>query len=200
MCLLKNKVIFFLLSILLISAGCERRAYEKAPAYFDIDSLIDAQLVLLVQRQPALHKEALIGSDSANVTFTPADSTAWAKELDIFRQLDMINKPVNRDNYEVQDNVADTRSNLKICRYKAKKELPLAYLNIYYTSDHRNVRRIEGLYQEQNALYASSRYLLIELNKVYDDIALTSYQIEGGQKMIMGDSTAFKINGVLTYP
>ena len=179
--------------------ACQPHPRLENKKFFDIDSLVSAQILLLAEKKPELRKEALIEFDSSSVTTVPADSAAWAIELDIFRQLDLINKPVNRDNYEVQDNTPDPTSNLKICSYTARKDIPLSFLRIYYAGRKENIRKIEGLYKEQNALYASSRFLTLELNKVYNDIGLINYSIEGGQKMILGDSTTFRITGVVKY-
>ena len=186
-----------LASALLLS--CESAGKRSEKAYFDFDSLINAQVRYLAAHAPKLTKQAVVDGRTEELETTPADSAAWSKELDIFRQLDLINKPINRDSYEIKEGLSDTKSNLLVSEYKATEDLALAYLKIYYQDTPGNVRRIEGTYREKNALYTGTRFLTMELTTIQTHVVLTSYSISGGQKMILGDSVQFKILGTITY-
>lgn len=188
----------------LATSACTSKQELEKKAFFNFDSLVNAQVRYLVEKKPSLYKNASMGNEEENAHLKPEDSITWANELAIFRQLDVINKPIHKSNYLVTEGQPDTNSNLLINEYRAKEELKdkmaLAYLKIYYQGTPQHVRKIEGLYQEKNTLYEASRYLTLELSNIYNHTALTAYTIQGGQKMILGDSVAFHITGNLTYP
>lgn len=193
-----NLITGCLLAVILLSA-CETGERNTAKNFYDFDSLIQAQIHHLTLEKVSLHKEASINGHEEESTVTPADTTGWSRELDIFKQLNLINKPINKDNYEVRDKLNDPNSNLLIREYKSKKDIVLPYLRIYYQDKPENLIKVEGTYNEENALYSSSHHLTLELNKIDNKTMLTSFSIAGGQKMMMSDSVEFKITGTLLY-
>src|SRR5690606_9563362 len=109
-----------------------------------------------------------------------ADRSAWANELDIFRRPGKMNEPASQDRYIVEHDIEDSRSNLKISSYTAKSEdLPVQFLRIYYDTEVKNIRKLEALYREKNALYSNIQYLTMGLQDVYDNVVITSYGISG---------------------
>jgi hypothetical protein len=186
--------ILFFAAVLL--ASCES---ERPPAaFYPIDSLVTAQVVHLLQTNAGLFKEVLLGGKNDTVTYRP-DSLSWTNELDIFRKLDLINKPVNKGNYNIDD-VADAGSNLKVKAFTRKDDeeavkLPLVYLKIYYQGTIAKPRKIEALYDEGNPLYESARLLSMHFQQIENQTVLTSYSIRGGQKMVFADSVAFYVGG-----
>ena len=79
-----------------------------------------------------------------------------------------------------------------------QKDLPIEYLKIYYQDSPNKIRRIEARYRESSMMYKTSQILVMEFMSVKDTMILTSYAIEGGQKMFMGDSVQYKINTSVT--
>ena len=186
----RRVVTFLLLATTWMS--CES---EKPPAtFYPIDSLVSDQVSHLAIMGAGLFKEALLSGKTDTLTYTPTDAL-WAKELDIFRKLDEINKPFNKENYQVSDGLVDPGSNLKVKAFTTGKEIPVVYLKIFYQGSIEKPRKIEALYEEENELYQSARLLSMHFQQIDNKTVLTSYSIKGGQKMIFGDSVAFYISG-----
>jgi len=183
--------LLFLLMIVLLS--CEE---EKQPAsFYAIDSLISQQVRYLAQTRAGLFKEALLSGKTDTLTYTPGDTTAWLNELDIFSRLNVINKPVNKGSYLVDDGLFDPGSNLTVKAFTSLKKLPVVYLKIYYQGNISKPRKLEALYDEENLLFQSARQLTMHLQQIENKTVMTSYVIKGGQKMIFSDSVAFYISG-----
>src|SRR5687767_8698491 len=129
---LKNKFnqICIIVALFLL-AGCT--AGKEESDFYPIDSLVTKQLAQLVEMKARLHKTALLEGKTDSVSYVPNDTVAWAKELDIFRQLKIINKPVNHGSYLVDDNQRDPSSNLTVKAFTAaEKNLPVRYMKIFY--------------------------------------------------------------------
>ena len=187
--------VFLLLSALAL-LSCESQ--KPSATFYNIDSLVTGQVYHLTRINARLSKEALLSGETDTVTYTPADTTAWIKELEPFSKLNEINKPVNRGQYEVTEGL-DRGSNLTVKAFQSKSEseaeLPIVYLKIYYQGNIAKPRKIEALYDEDNLLYKSARLLSMHFQQVGSETVLTSYSVRGGQKMILGDSVAFYISG-----
>lgn len=165
---------------------------------YNIDSLVTEQVRLLSSGKPRLNKQAVMGSKQDGMEYVP-DSTAWSQELDIFRQLDAMNKPVNRSKYLVDDNLYDPGSNLTVKAFTSLEPLPVRSMRIFYDTDIAQPRKIEAIFSEENSLFESSKNLLLEFQHINNKNLLTSYSIEGGQKMILSDSVTFSVKGKIKF-
>lgn len=183
-------MIFF---IAVAASSCEE---EKQPAtFYPVDSLISDQIRHLTKIRAGLFKEALLSGKADTVSYIPGDTIAWQNELGVFRNLDVINKPVNKGSYLVDDGLFDPGSNLTVKAFTSLKKLPVVYLKVYYQGNINRPRKIEAQYDEENALYRSARFLSMHFEQIENKAVLTRYSIKGGQKMIFGDSVAFFISG-----
>lgn len=181
------------LGFLVFLSGCERR--RESFTFYPIDSLVTAQVTTLTELQAELYKEAVLGQKRDTTIYSPSDTLAWLRELEIFRQLNAINKPVNKESYIVDDNLYDPGSNLTVKAFTSKEKLPVRSLRVFYDISIERPRRIEAVYAEENALYRSSRLLVMEFQTFNNKTLLTSYSVNGGQKMALGDSVAFSVHG-----
>lgn len=179
--------------LLMVLQSCNTR--RESAALYPIDSLVAAQIVLLTEANAELQKEVYMKGDQDTISYTPKDTSEWVKELDIFRQLGAMNKPISRNSYNIEDGLPDPSSNLTVKVFTAKEDLPVEYLKVYYQGSIDRPRKIESLYSEENSLYKSSRLLTMEFQQVNNRNILTAYTIHGGQKMILGDSVVFLIRG-----
>lgn len=171
----------------------------KNSVYYPMDSLMQAQVEYLTTSKALLTKKAEIDGTEETSSFTPPDSTAWAHELNIFSELNVINNPVNTGNYVVENGL-DNNSNLSIRSFTGKTTLPVVYLKIFYLENLSGIRRIEALYREENSLLKGSRLLILEFQEIHRKTILTSYSIEGSQKMFLGDSVQFLVKGTIAIP
>ena len=190
----------FYLLVLFVSAcvfsSCEKNI--QTSKLFNIDSLVNEQVNLLTQNKPKLNKEAVLGQTHDDVEYVP-DSLGWSKELDIFRQLEAMNKPINKTKYLIDDGLYDPGSNLTVKAFTSLEPLPVRSMRIYYDTDIRKPRKIEAIFDEENSLYESSKKLLLEFQQINNKNLLTYYSIDGGQKMILSDSVTFSVKGKIKF-
>ncbi|QOI96710.1 MAG: hypothetical protein HRU69_04040 [Flammeovirgaceae bacterium] len=182
--------------VLLVASSCRQAGGEASP-YYPVDSLIRAQAHQLALWQATLTKQAQINGVDETTTFTPADSTAWLKELDIFTTLNAINKPVFRSYYTVTIE-PDKERDLTVCTYTATTDLPVAWLKLLYQDNRQNIRGIEALYREESSLMKGTRMLVMQFQEVNNKISLTSYSLEGGQEIFLGKPVEFTLTGTIT--
>jgi len=174
-----------------IGMACQKQESIKK-SYIDLDSLVTAQVAVLNRLSPSLQKEATINGKNADTTYSP-DSLSWANELDVFRHLDLINRPIYRGAYEVRCGEKDTQSNLLVCRMEGNERLPIVYLRYFYLEDRSQLKKITALHQESNGLYFMNRYLEMNFDDVNGNPLLTAFRIKGKQKMTLRDSTLYSI-------
>lgn len=185
--------------IIIALSSCENKRSD-AKYYYAIDSILNEQTKFLTRSNASLTKEAFIDGAKEKKSYTPQTDIAWAHELDVFAELNDINKPANVGKYRTEQGLRDVNSNLLMYTIESTETLPVIFLKVYYLDNLSNIRRIEGLYREESSLLKSSRQLSMEFQNINNKIILTSYSIRGGQKMLLGDSVQFSVNGMVTLP
>jgi hypothetical protein len=166
---------------------------ESGSSVYNIDSLLRGQIRNFAGQNVEIKKRAVLNGVEKQTVIQPADSAAWSEELAIFLELDIINRPINRRLYKAED-ARDKESNLRIRSFTATEELPVKFLKIYYFRKLDQIRRIEAVYDTENSLYASTRHLVMEFENISGRPTLTSYSVDGGQKMFLDDSVEYTID------
>jgi hypothetical protein len=184
----------FLLGSMLFSCQQANKKYDKP--YLDFDSLVNVQIRYFASRKDSIHKIASIDGKQDESTFL-VDSSKMAHEWDVFRQLDVINKPIYKGHYLVTEE-KDTKSNLTVRSYTADIKSAVPMVRFYFQNDFSNLKRIESRYVEQNALYYTDRDLILSLNGEPGRAFVYDYSIRGLQKMIFSDSVLFSIRGSIS--
>jgi hypothetical protein len=179
--------------------SCEEKRSDTN-FYYPVDSLLKTQVKYLAESKAQLSKKAAIDGKEESLSFTPKDTTAWIHELDIFAELNDINKPTNVGKYRTKRGIKDITSNLLIYTIESTEKLPVSYVKIYYLNTLSDVRKIEALYYQESSLLKTSRELSMEFQNINNKIVLTSYSIQGDQKMLIGDSVTFSVHGMITLP
>ena len=188
-----NRVFFLICSCAFFISACNRSNQQYDKAYFDFDSLINVQVAGLLKVQSTITKRSMINGKEDDSSFV-LDSLKLANELDVFRQLDLINRPLYRNTYQIEDGVKDTKSNLFIRSYTAKSPSPVPFVKFYYRSSPRELKKIESVFYEENSLYDTRRNLLLEFDDSTGSLLLSGYQLSGTQKMILNDTVNFSVN------
>ncbi len=185
-----------LFGLLILGLASCKNSSDRADTYFD--SLIVAQVKYLSITKPSVTKIAKMDGKEDHSTFHP-DSSIWKNELDVFLQLALFERASYREAYQVEDGLNDKKSNLLIRRYLAKHKIPIPELKFYYYQQLKNLKKIEAIYQQGNALYATTRRLVLEFDEVQGKVVLSAYAIDGSEKMILSDSVKFSIQSKITY-
>lgn len=181
-----------------VFTGCEDPG-KTTTTIFSVDSLVSAHTGYLRTANATLTKVAFIGNEKSEEKFKP-DSLQWEEEMRIFRHLDVINKPVYRDVYRVTTS-ADKNSNLTVRRYAATVvDAPVTQFSIYYLDHLTRIKRVEARYEERNVMFSARRDLVLEFGEKERKPYLSAYSVKGGQKMLLGDTVQYIINGRISLP
>lgn len=183
--------------ILALAWSCKQSEVVYDKPYFDFDSLINRQQQALLTANATLTKTVTLDGSTEEITFA-IDSVVLIKELDVFKQLDIINKPGFKGKYKISDGEKDSRSNLTIRRYEAlETNTPVPFVLFYYQNEFNRLYKIESAYRENNTLYGTKRNLLLEFDDASGSPLLVNYRLTGVQKMILSDTIGFSIEGTL---
>src|SRR3982750_2015701 len=95
----------FLLCLLSLLLSCNEK--PRVVSMYNIDSLVTSQVKFLSDNKAKLEKTAFISGEKNDSVYIPSGQLAWKNELEIFSQLQAINKPINREYYIIDDNLFD---------------------------------------------------------------------------------------------
>jgi len=173
-------------------AACSSERQRPA-GLFNVDSVIKVQVINLLAQEATIQKTARLNGKETTSSVAPRDTVEWEHELSIFLGLDVLNKPINKEQY-ISKTEPDPETELMVKSFSTtKKELPVKYLRVYYDQDLSNIQKIEASYHETNTLYKSARLLTMDFAEVDNVHLLSSYRITGGQKMFLDDSVEYEI-------
>jgi len=187
---------FFPALIVLLLSSCENLEPTETVHFFNLDSLVTAQIKYLSDANPEVMKSGNVEGEDDKGTVTRPDSIQWTRELAIFKSAD-INKPRLRERY--REEVATLDNGLKEVSYVPveKGDLKVQHMTIRY--DDNVLQDVEVMIIDSNPLYASERQLKMSFEKAGPDIRLASYYIGGGQKMKLKDSVTFDLRAEVSY-
>ena len=191
---LKFGAFLFVLGVISFSCRQANQKYDKP--YFDFDSLVNVQISYFANQKDSVFKVASVDDKEGKSSFL-ADSAQLAHEWDVFRQLDVINKPTYKGHYLVTEE-KDSKSNLTVKSYTCDIKSSVPVVRFYFQNDLSNLKRIESQYIEQNALYYTTRELTLSLEGAKGKIYIYDYAIKGVQKMILSDSVQFSIHAYIS--
>lgn len=150
--------------------------------YFDVDSLTNHQVEILSSKNFTLNKTVMIDGKSESKSITP-DSADWERELRFLRQLN-INKPRLIGAY---DSLVKSSSVRYIPKFDS--EIPIRYLEV--KKENGIVTTLSGKLVEKNDIYETS----LEATLQFDESSLSTYSVNGYQKIVLKDSVFYNIRG-----
>lgn len=186
------------LCIALTFVGCNRGNLVYDKPYFDFDSLVSKQIKLIGLSNDSIKKIAVMDGKT-DVSVFAVDTTVIKNELEVFRQLDVINKPLFKNAYQLAIDEKDNKSNLRVRTYRLKNSArvksAVPYVRFFFLNDFQQLKKIESLFEESNSLYTTHRKLMMEFEGAGKEARLKNYSVSGFQKMILNDSVKFSIEG-----
>ena len=171
---------FFIL--FLLSACSNFNGVKKISSYYNIDSLINSQIIILPNSNN-LQKEVTWNSKSEKSNFSPRNFD-WQKELNVFNQID-INQVSNKNAYQIS---------LKNSVIEYKKLVDeKGIISIKITLDkNEKPKRIIAYGIKENFLFNSYK----NYSLFFDSIGnLTNYVFEDKQIRILNDTLLYKVSG-----
>jgi len=163
--------------------------------YYDINGLIDRQVLLLDSISPSLSKWATIDSIVAEEKMVHSD-TAWEKELSIFKSMD-INKPLLVDSYErLVEDLGDETTITLIS--KTPNSTDVDTLKMIFIQGQQPINLYAYL-SSKNTLFRTAKKLELVLGPVNEKWVLDNYSIKGWQKMFSKDTTYFQIEAKIIF-
>lgn len=171
---------------------------KSANSFYDINGLIDEQVKILDSISPSILKKAILNGKEEFTKLTPIDSATWAKELIIFKSAD-INRSMLSDSYVITESINSHSKNiLYTSKYPGKTKVE--ELSVLLGNADQNPIEIHAIVDNRNELFDSAKKLEIHFITKGGILLLSSYKIEGSQKMISKDSTTYVIKAEIIYP
>jgi hypothetical protein len=185
--------ILIILVIAVTAASCENTAEEsrRFSAYYDIDSLINSQLILLSGMTVRVNKGAKLNSRTDTSSYK-ADSLQLAQELSAFRKAN-INKPANEGLYTKKVSSQDSLHRVEYFPVDEKEDLEVRYVNLLFKDGR--LMKMEAHVVEDHWLYDSNRILTLAMSDKNEPAFINYYKIKGSQKMIFRDRVNFVVEG-----
>ncbi len=193
--MIRKNIVYCLLlcPILLLSCAdiSEKTESSEPKIYFDLAGLVANQVKILNDQQPEVLKTAVIDDDQEQKSITVID---WKKELSLFANADL-NRPRLRSLYETRAYADQNGHQVTAYEIKEKDVSGVIKMEIVKDASGQNLKQISIENCESNLLYTTEQWLSLNFEGRNEDLALTSYAINGFEKMVMKDTMTYEIRG-----
>jgi len=180
--------------LLLATVSCERPTpptSAEAEASYDLTAYLAQQRQELEAERPMVLKSVATQGLAPEVVET--SEVDWEDELAVFEEADL-NRPSLQEYYTKQEQVLEDGS--VAVEYR---KLPEAAPQVHYLrlllSPKGQLRQLTATLQDKNLIYYSQRNIALSTDPQTGDIA--SYNVDGVQKMIFGDSLHYEVKANL---
>jgi hypothetical protein len=155
-------------------------------SYYNLDSLLNAQVDELVRINPQVTKKVSIDGLSESLMLR-LDSIQWTKELAAVRDLEL-----NRAKFI---GALDIENTAGVLRYtpKPSEDIPVKWVEYHF--DQEGITALKGKYVDDKASTIYTTVRNVEL--LFDHGKMKSYKYSGYQKMVLKDTTWYEIFGEL---
>lgn len=145
----------------------------------------------LTSEKYSLSKKLYLNGQWEDHVLDPADSSAWAGEMELFTECN-INKPAYNGQYDVSTESLGTDSVIRTSYKAIKGDLRVRWLNIYRQVKDSIPVLIEAHMERSNLLYNSVQDLSYIPNQ--------GYSITGYQDVFLLGVDSFKVEGTFVKP
>ncbi|MEQ9304185.1 MAG: hypothetical protein RJQ14_09740 [Marinoscillum sp.] len=182
------KKMLCLLGLFVVLSACEQttKSKVKLDAYFDLDSLLDQQILQLNERGVTLLKTVTMDGMAENRTESP-DTSGWNEEFIIIRDFNL-NKAYYVGSYarlDLEDGF----------EYHLEDDIKAPVSSFRVTERDGSLAEIQASYFEDKTIFQHKRDLKI----TFVNQLIKTYQISGYQKMVMKDTIFYTISGEIAY-
>jgi hypothetical protein len=180
-----------ILLVLCAAVSCKQPAPPSRSSILNIDSLFNAQINLL--DTVSIDKTLWVGDSEFH---TKASRVKLIEELEAFQELEQINRPIYKGQYEIAT-APDNQSNLTVREYQTKTNAPIKSLRLFYLNDISQLKRIEAILSTQDVYQTSEKKMTLDFTLLGDTLRLESYGISGSQQYFWSVPRHFSINAVV---
>jgi hypothetical protein len=167
---------FVFLVMLFVMAACQSTEPPVRSKLLNIDSLLNTQAKLL--GTVSLDKTLKVENSEFKIQ---ARSVQLLLELEPFREISQMNRPIYQNNYLVSVH-PDTQSNLTVKEFHSKDYAPVKTLRLFYLDNLSQLKRLEATLATEDFYQSSERNLSLDFSLLGDTMKLESYSISGSQR------------------
>jgi hypothetical protein len=183
-----------LLALLWATVACERpepSASATKTAPYNLTGYLQEQTKRLQQEKPVVLKSVTTQNKPTETIET--SEVDWEKELSIFQEVDL-SRPALRDFYQEQQQTLPDGSKATVFSKSEEAAAPVQQLQLLF-SPSQQLEHLEAIVMEENILFYSKRKITLSAERGTGN--LTSYRVEGVQKLVFGDSLHYRIDANL---
>ena len=181
-----------MLSFLILA--CSQAKQEKQVLQFNLDSLLDFHARQLSKTGARLNKSTSL-KDTVKFLTGAIQTVSWEKELEPFRMISAINKPIYRNAYTVTVE-RDPKSNLMVKSWKAKANEPVRLVKLYFLNNLSTLRKLETVVEKRNFIVSSRQKLEMDFN-LFGNSQLERFAISGSQKFFWDNPQPFSLTAIV---
>jgi len=169
----------------------------KTQAYYDIEGLIEGQIHLLDSVNPSFFKTVVV--DGKEELFQGKILNGeWKGELQILREYDL-NKPKLAGKYTVTETGDPSQSLIKYIS-KSPEETRVDTLAITFELPSKKSLKLHAHRHASNSLFESGQTADVDFRDINGRTIMTSYRIDGWQKLLGKPASHYSISSVLDLP
>lgn len=158
---------------------------------YDLTAYLQQETARLQQEKPPVLKSVTTKGQPTETTET--NEIDWEKELSIFQEVDL-GRPALRDFYREERQELPNGSTVSTFTKTEEAAAPVQRLELVVSPFHK-LEHLEADVLEENILFYSRRKITLVAEPGTGK--LSSYRVEGVQKLIFGDSLRYRIDANL---
>jgi hypothetical protein len=186
----------WLLALVLISFfSCQQKTQKFQAGQLNFDSLLEHHINFLSKNGASLEKKSTV-NETVNTSQVSTDVINWSSELEAFRILGVLNKPIHSGEYQIVE-TPDSKSNLIVKTWTAKTAVPVRLVRILYLDQPNMLKKLEAEVEQTNFVFSSSKKLTLEFNVLGGVSVAERYEISGSQSFFWGPPQYYSLAGLI---